>query len=90
MLTLDVKMPIKEALRKAIEQSLADGKTLYQIAREASVDFAALSRWKSSWDTDNERDLRVSTAEGLMKLFGLKVSGGTPSKKSPPKRSAKK
>lgn len=83
-------MPIKEALRKAIEQALKEGETLYQIAKQAKVDHAALIKWKATWDTENERDLRVSTASALMRIFKMKIVTETPPKKSPARKAPKR
>jgi hypothetical protein len=90
MILQGLQMPIEEALRIALDKAIAEGKSLYQIAADAGVDYASLHRFANK----TRLDIRISTAEKLLAYFELKIvpesDSRTAPKKSPPKKSPKR
>jgi hypothetical protein len=60
--------PLSSGLREAIRDS---GKSVYQIAKAASVSQIVISRFLSG-----ERDIRMETADRLAEVLGLKAGTG--------------
>jgi hypothetical protein len=87
MILQGLQMPIEEALRIALDKAIAEGRSLYQIASEAGVDYASLHRFANK----TRLDIRISTAEKLLAYFELKiVPNGNAAKKSATKKPPKK
>jgi DNA-binding phage protein len=69
MLTLeDSEMTVSQDLRAAIQAAIRDGTTRYVIAKGASVDHTALSRFLVEG-----RDVRVSTVDRVADYLGLEL-----------------
>jgi DNA-binding Xre family transcriptional regulator len=87
MIAQELEMPIEDALRKALAKANENGVSLYKIAADSGVDYAALHKFASG----ARPDIRISTAEKLCVYFqlgvvpskGVALSAG---KRSPPKR----
>ena len=59
-------MELSEQLKRAVA---ASGKSRYEIAKEAEIDYYALARF-----LDEDRDIRLSTVQKLAKLFGMRLT----------------
>lgn len=76
-------MTISENLKLAVEKAIKAGVSRYEIAKQAGIDYAGLSRW-----LDDGTDIRASTIDKLASYFGLELSPAKPSK--PAKTSTKR
>ena len=63
------KLTLSEALKKAIIKSEL---SRYQIAKQARVDQAVISRFLSD-DDDQRRDLRLETASKIAEVVGVRL-----------------
>lgn len=60
------KATISETIRQAVADYMADGGTIYALARDTGVDVATVHRW---WH--DGRDIRASTIDALAAHLGV-------------------
>jgi transcriptional regulator with XRE-family HTH domain len=64
---------ISEKLREAMRDS---GQSMYQIAKEAGVDYSIVNRF-----FNEQRDMKLATADRLAAYFGLELTSSRPARK---------
>lgn len=63
---------VSDRLREAIRES---NKTMYEVAKEAGVDYSIVRRF-----LNDERDMKLATADRLAAYFGLELTSSRPAR----------